>query len=76
MLVGGVALINSTAPHLHRAEDDGVTQNLSAGVGRRTWSQEEEVGWEKEKDKITRKSLKPQWNNRHLYLLPCDGNKS
>lgn len=37
VLVGGVALVNSTASHLHRVEDDGVTQNLSAQVRKSTW---------------------------------------
>lgn len=36
VLVGSVALVDSTAAHLHGAEDDGVTENLSARVVRRT----------------------------------------
>lgn len=42
MLVGGVALVDSAASHLHRAKHDGVTQHLSAQVGRRAWGQGEE----------------------------------
>lgn len=36
MLVGGVALVHGAASHLHRMEDDGVTQHLSAEVRRGT----------------------------------------
>lgn len=39
VLVGGVALVHGTAAHLHGAEDDGVTQNLSARDLRRTCNQ-------------------------------------
>ncbi|TNN88232.1 hypothetical protein EYF80_001448 [Liparis tanakae] len=40
VLVGGVALVDRTAAHLHRAEDDGVTKNLgSAGDEGSAWSQ-------------------------------------
>lgn len=38
MLVGGVALVYGAASHLHWAENDGVTQQLSAGVGWSAWS--------------------------------------
>lgn len=37
MLVGGVALVDGAASHLHRAKDDCVTQLLSAQVGGRAW---------------------------------------
>lgn len=32
VLIGGVALVDSPSSHLHWAEDDGITQHLSAGV--------------------------------------------
>lgn len=35
MLVGGVALVDGAASHLHRAKDDCVTQHLSAQAGGR-----------------------------------------
>lgn len=36
ILVGSIALVDGAAAHLHGAEDDGVTEHLSARVGRRT----------------------------------------
>lgn len=41
VLVGGVTLVDSAASRLHQAKDDGVTQHLSAQVGRRAWGQGE-----------------------------------
>lgn len=40
MLVGGIALVDSTTAHLHRAKDDCITQHLSAHIRRRAWGQE------------------------------------
>lgn len=37
MQVRGIALVDGTASHLHRAKDDGVAQHLSALTDGRGW---------------------------------------